>query len=67
MIPIITIEGPPRDVETKRKLVERFTTIFKEVYGFPSDFEHVSIIIRENTPENVGVNGQLLTDRLSKK
>lgn len=67
MIPIITIEGPPRDVETKRKLVERFTTIFKEVYGYPPEFEHVSIIIRENTPENVGANGQLLMDRFNKK
>ncbi|MHA1235932.1 MAG: tautomerase family protein [Promethearchaeota archaeon] len=49
-MPVITIEGPPRDIETKRKLVKQFTAIFKEIYGYPEDFSHVSIIIRENTP-----------------
>ena len=60
------IEGPPRDVETKRKLVEQFTKIFKEIYGYPKDFPHISVIIRENTPENVGANGELLVDRFNK-
>jgi len=61
-MPVITIEGPPRDIETKRKLVEQFTAIFKEIYGYPENFSHVSIIIRENAPENVGTNGELLID-----
>ena len=37
-MPVITIEGPPRDKETKRKLVKQFTAIFKEIYGYPEDF-----------------------------
>jgi 4-oxalocrotonate tautomerase family enzyme len=61
-MPIITIEGPPRDKETKRKLVKGLTAVFKEVYGYPEDFEHVTVIIRENSPENVGANGELLID-----
>jgi 4-oxalocrotonate tautomerase len=65
-MPIITIEGPTRDIETKRKLVKEFTNIFKKIYGFPEDFEHVTVIIRENSPENVGVNGELLVDRWKK-
>ncbi|MHA2390474.1 MAG: 4-oxalocrotonate tautomerase DmpI [Promethearchaeota archaeon] len=65
-MPIITIEGPPRDIETKRNLVEQFTKIFKEIYGYPQDFQHISIIIRENSPENVGANGILLIDRFKK-
>ena len=60
------IEGPPRDVEIKRKLVKQFTKIFKEIYGYPEDFPHLSVIIRENTPENVGANGELLVDRFNK-
>jgi len=60
------IEGPPRDVETKRKPVKQFTKIFKEIYGFPEDFAHISVIIRENNPENVGANGELLVDRFKK-
>jgi len=65
-MPVITIEGPPRDIETKRKLVKQFTAIFKEIYGFPGDFSHVSIIIRENAPENIGTNGELLIDKMKK-
>jgi len=65
-MPIIMIEGPPRDIETKRKLVKQFTTIFKEIYGYPKDFPHISIIIRENIPENVGTNGELLIDKRMK-
>ena len=65
-MPVITIQGPPRDIETKRKLVKQFTDTFKEIYGYPEDFSHVSIIIRENTPENIGTNGELLIDKKKK-
>jgi len=65
-MPIIIVEGPPRDVETKRRLVEQFTTIFKEIYGYPPDFSHISVIIRENNPENIGTNGKLLIDKRNK-
>ncbi|MHA1884225.1 MAG: 4-oxalocrotonate tautomerase DmpI [Promethearchaeota archaeon] len=65
-MPIITVEGPKRDIETKRKLVKEFTTIFKKIYGYPEDFEHMTVIIRENSPENVGANGELLIDRWKK-
>ena len=65
-MPNITIEGPPRDIETKRKLVKEITKIFKEIYGYPKEFSHVTVIIRENPPENVGTNGQLLIDKRSK-
>lgn len=65
-MPVITIEGPPRNKEIKRKLVKQFTAIFKEVYGYPEDFSHVSIIIRENAPENIGTNGELLIDKKKK-
>ena len=65
-MPVITIEGPTRDIETKRKLVKQFTAIFKEIYGYPEDFSHVSIIIRENSPENIGTNGELLIDKKKK-
>ena len=65
-MPVITIEGPPRDIETKRKLVKQFTTIFKEIYGYSEDFSHVTIIIRENSPENIGTNSELLVDKKKK-
>ncbi len=62
-MPIITIEGPKKDVETKRRLVKELTRVFKEIYGYPEEFSHVSVIIRENSPENIGTNGKLLIDK----
>ena len=62
-MPIITIEGPKKDIETKRRLVQEITRVFKDIYGYPEDFAHVSVIIRENSPENIGTNGKLLIDK----
>jgi len=53
------VEGPPIDVERKRRLVKGLTAVAVEVYGI----KHITVLIRENPPENVGVSGQLLADR----
>ena len=58
-MPIITVEGPPIEVERKRELVKKLTEVAVEVYRI----EHIIVLIRENQPENVGVNGQLIADR----
>jgi len=34
-MPVITVEGPPRSVEEKRKLVELLDKAMKEAYGYP--------------------------------
>ena len=58
-MPTIMVEGPPIDVERKRRLVKKLTEVAVEVYRI----EHITVLIRENLPENVGVGGQLLADR----
>jgi len=58
-MPTIMVEGPPIDVERKRQLVKKLTEVAVEVYGI----KHITVLIRENLPENVGVNGQLIADR----
>ncbi len=58
-MPTIMVEGPPLDLERKRRLVEGLTEVAVEVYGI----EHITVLIRENPPENVGISGQLLVDR----
>jgi len=58
-MPTIMVEGPPIDVERKRQLVKKLTEVAVEVYGI----KHITVLIRENLPENVGVNGQLMADR----
>ncbi len=58
-MPLITVEGPAISTDSKRELVRRFTETAREVY----QIEHITVVIKENPPENVGVNGQLLADR----
>ena len=58
-MPNITVEGPPIDIEQKRKLVKKLTDAAIEVYKIV----HITVVIKENPPENVGVSGKLLIDR----
>ena len=58
-MPTIMVEGPPISVEQKRQLAKKLTEAAVEVYRI----EHITVLIRENPPENVGVGGQLLADR----
>jgi len=58
-MPTIMVDGPPIDVERKRQLVRKLTEVAVEVYGI----KHIVVLIRENPPENVGVEGQLIADR----
>ena len=57
-MPTIMVEGPPIDVERKRMLVKKITEVAAEIYKI----KHIVVLIRENLPENVGINGQLLVD-----
>ena len=61
-MPTVTIEGPPIKVEKKRQLVRGIYDVAYAVYGI----EHITVVIKENTPENVGVHGELLVDRKKK-
>ena len=60
-MPLITIEGPViKDTETKRQLVKDITETVADSYEFPK--ETIVVLIKENSPENVGVGGQLVID-----
>ena len=61
-MPTIIVEGPPISVEKKRELVKKLTEAASEIYGI----KHITVLIKENPPENVGVNGELLLDRKKK-
>ena len=61
-MPNITVEGPPiPDIEKKRKLVRTITQVATEVYGLPA--QAIVVTIRENSPENVAIGGNLLSDQ----
>ncbi|MBU2528032.1 tautomerase family protein [bacterium] len=61
-MPQITVEGPQiKDLEKKRKFVAVLTDAANQAYGLPK--EVIVVVIKENSPENVAVGGQLLIDR----
>jgi len=65
-MPFISIEGPViKEVEKKRNFVQELTDAAIRAYGLPK--EAIIVLIRENSPENVGVAGKLLIDRKIKK
>lgn len=61
-MPNITIDGPRlEDVGKKRELVSAVTDAAVKAFGLPR--QAMVVIIKENSPENVGVGGELLADR----
>lgn len=58
-MPLIQVDGPPIDVEKKRRLVKELTEVAVRIY----EIEDIIVLIRENPPENVGVNGELIADK----
>ena len=64
-MPNVTIDGPKiEDVEVKRVLVREITDALEKAYKIPREAYYV--VIKENLPENVGVGGQLIVDRIKK-
>lgn len=61
-MPNITIEGPKiEDLEVKRLLIKEITDAIEKAYNISR--EHTVVVIKENSPENVGVGGTLIIDR----
>ena len=64
-MPNITVEGPKiNDVEVKM-LVKEITESAVKAYKLPKDV--IVVVIKENFPENVGVGGELIIDRIKNK
>ena len=61
-MPTATLEGPPiEDIEVKRNLVKEITDALEKAYKLPRQV--YTILIKENSPNNVGVGGKLIIDR----
>ena len=61
-MPVITVDGPPiGDIDVRRKMVAGLTDAAAKAYNMPN--EKIIILIRENSPEQVAVGGELIADR----
>lgn len=61
-MPVIQINGPKiNELEIKRILVKEVTESLQKAYKLP--LEAYTVIITEDSPENVGVSGKLIVDR----
>lgn len=61
-MPVITLDGPKLKREQKSALVKEFTKAASQVTNLPESA--FVVIIRESDPDNVGVGGQLLSDKM---
>lgn len=64
-MPLIIFEGPKMDVAKKRELVRSFAEATERVTGINK--EHVTVVIHQNEHDNIGVGGELLSDRLARQ
>jgi 4-oxalocrotonate tautomerase len=64
-MPTIFFYGPKLDKEKRREMIKEFT----EAASRLTNIEKSAFVVylRESTPENVGVGGELLEDRLKRK
>jgi len=64
-MPTIFFYGPKLEKEKKKELIRSFTKKASELTGI--DESAFVVYLRSDGPENVGVGGELLEDRLKKK
>jgi len=64
-MPTIFFYGPKLDKEKKKEMIKSFTETASKVTGI--DKSAFVVYLRESTPENVGVGGELLEDRLGRR
>lgn len=60
-MPVITLEAGKLTKEQKQTLAKEFTEITYKVTKVPK--EAITVLLKENEADNVGVAGTLLSDR----
>lgn len=64
-MPTIFFYGPKLNKEKSREMIRSFTEAASRLTGI--ERSAFVVYLRESTPENVGVAGELLEDRLKQK
>ena len=64
-MPVFFFYGPELEVEKKRELIKSVTDKASELTGI--DKSAFVVYLRPSSPDNVGVGGELLTDRMERE
>lgn len=60
-MPVVTVEASKSlSKETKKEMIEKVSQVVADEYGLP--IQTITMIIRENTPENIGVAGKPVSE-----
>ena len=60
-MPVVTVEASKKlSKETKKEMIEKVSQVVADEYGLP--IETITMIIRENSPENIGVAGKPVSE-----
>jgi 4-oxalocrotonate tautomerase len=62
-MPVIVVEMSGMTKEQKSKMVEEFTETTARIANMPKDT--IIVFIKENSFDNIGMGGRLLSDRKS--
>jgi 4-oxalocrotonate tautomerase len=62
-MPVITLEAGKLNKEQKSQLVKEFTNIASKIMNVPE--QAFIVLLKENEPDNIGLCGQLLSERSS--
>lgn len=60
-MPVITVEGSKLSKEQKSRLVKELTAAAAEIMG--ASEQAFFVFVKENEKDNIGVGGQLLSDK----
>lgn len=60
-MPLITLEAGKLNKEQKSQLVKEFTATASKIMNVPE--QAFIVLIKENQQENIGVGGQLLSEK----
>ncbi|MEE3419264.1 4-oxalocrotonate tautomerase DmpI [Methanosphaera sp.] len=60
-MPVVTVEASKNlSKETKKEMIENVSQVVADAYGLP--IQTITMIIRENIPENIGVAGKPVSE-----
>ncbi|MEE3325407.1 MAG: 4-oxalocrotonate tautomerase DmpI [Methanosphaera sp.] len=60
-MPVVTVEASKNlSKETKKEMIENVSQVVADTYGLP--IQTITMIIRENIPENIGVAGKPVSE-----